>query len=84
MENVRSLSLEEMGKVSGGSLKTVTKDKAEVRSGAGLSYGLAGTLSCGAQVNFTGEVTFNNEDSITWYFISSPIMGWVKRSDIGR
>ena len=83
MEEMKSLNLNDMEKVSGGSTKTVTHDGAEVRQMAARNSALLATLSSGIQVNFTGVVTYNSDDGFSWYQVSAPIYGWMKGRDIG-
>lgn len=83
MEEMKSLNLDEMEKVSGGSQKTVLTNGAEIRSGPGRNYTRVGTLSGGTQVNFTGQISYNDQESCSWYLISSPTYGWVRKNDIG-
>lgn len=78
----RELSPEEMDKVSGGSMKTIRPGGAIVRSGAGSKYPQIGRVNGGGRVNFTGAVSYNDEDGHSWYMISSPVRGWIRRFDI--
>ncbi len=84
MENERELSMDEMEKVSGGSVKTVVVNGARVYSGAGKGFSVVGSLPVGAMVNFTGQVSYNSEESVTWFYINSPLSGWVKKNDISN
>ena len=77
MKGMRSLSPEDMEKISGGNSKTVVTH-AIVRSGAGNNYGPVGEVYSGQSVFFTGEVAYNDSESTTWYRIASPA-GWVKK-----
>ena len=83
MEEMRSLSLDDMEKVSGGSQKKVVTGSATVRSGAGANYSVNGTLGYNTIVNFTGTVSFNDAECRSWYQINSPISGWVLGREIG-
>ena len=80
---MRKLSMEEMEKVTGGSAKTIRTRQAHVRYGAGLEYHVIKTLSCGCVVNFTGTVTYNDKDQLSFYKINSPVCGWVTKKDLG-
>ena len=84
MEEMRSLGLNDMEKVSGGSTKTVVTNGAQVRSGPGQSYSRVGTLASGTQVTFTGEVSYNDGECCTWFLISSPTYGWVRKNDVSN
>ena len=77
MKEMRSLSLEDMEKISGGNSKTVVTYTV-VRSGAGDNYAKVGEVYSGQSVFFTGEIAYNDSESTTWYRIASPA-GWVKR-----
>lgn len=81
-EMKRELSLEEMDKVSGGSAKTIRPGGAIVRNGAGSSYPQVGRVDGGSVVNFTGTVSYNDQDGHSWYMISSPLRGWIRKYDI--
>ena len=83
MDNTRKLSMEEMEKITGGSAKTIRTRQAIVRSGPGLEYGQTASLSCGTVVNFTGTISYNEDELRTWYLINSPVYGWVTRNDLG-
>jgi len=83
MEEIRSLSLEDMEKVSGGIQKTVMTGSATVRSGAGANYSSNGTLGYNTTVNFTGKVSYNESEGRSWYYINSPVCGWVLGREIG-
>ena len=83
MEDMKSLSFDDMEKVSGGSSKTIHTRSATVYGGPGTEYGQVGTLSGGTVVNFTGTVTYNDRDGQSFYLISSPVYGWVTKKDIG-
>lgn len=82
MENMRDLNMNEMGRVYGGATKTIRAESAVVRAGAGLQYGVVGSLSSGAIVNFTGNVIYNDMDGYSWLQINSPVNGWVTKNDI--
>ena len=81
-EMKRDLTLEEMDKVSGGSMKTIRSGGATVYSGPGTHYAQCGHVDGGSRVNFTGTVSYNDEDGQSWYMISSPYQGWIRRYDI--
>lgn len=83
MEEMRSLSLEDMEKISGGVQKTIVTGSATVRSGAGANYPVCRTLGYNTVVNFTGTVLYNEQEGRSWYKINSPVTGWVLGSDIG-
>ena len=83
MEKKEMLSPEEMEKATGGATKTVTRDGAEVHIAASRKSPLVGQLMTGMPVNFTGTVSYNEEDGYTWYQISSPVSGWMMKRDIG-
>ena len=83
MGEMRSLGMDEMEKVFGGSMKTVTHDGAAVHQQASLSSARLGTLPGGTLVNFTGQASYNSDDGYSWYQISAPISGWMKGRDIG-
>ena len=82
MDNMTPLGLDDMEKATGGSSKTITGN-AIVRSGPGMDYHQAGTLSSGIVVNFTGTVSYNDQENRSWYLISSPLYGWVLGTYIG-
>ena len=84
MEEMRSLGLNDMEKVRGGSTKTVVTNGAQVRSGPGQSYSRVGTLARGTQVTFTGEVSYKDGECCTWFLISSPTYGWVRKNDVSN
>ena len=75
MENKKELNMEELEKVIGGASKTIQTGKAVVRNGPGLEHHSNGTLSRGTVVNFSGTVSYNNNDGKTWYLINAPIYG---------
>ena len=83
MDDMRSLSMEDMEKVSGGNSKVIRNKSAIVRSGAGDNYSVVRTLDSGTVVSITGTVTYNDRENKTWYEIISPVYGWVTRYDIG-
>lgn len=83
MNDMKELNPEEMGRVSGGSSKTIRTRNAAVYAGPGKEYGHAGHLPYGTVVNFTGTIDYNDRDGHTWYLINSPVYGWVTRNDIG-
>ena len=89
MDNMTSLNLDEMEKVSGGVHKTIQGRSATVFTGPGTEYGVTTTLSGGTVVNFTGNVSYSDHDGSTkplsseWVMINSPISGWVTREAIG-
>ena len=78
----RELNPEEMSRVSGGSSKTIRTRQAAVYTGPGKEYGQAGSLPCGSVINFTGNVSYNDKDGLSWYQINSPVPGWVTRNDL--
>ena len=82
-EQVRELDPEQLEKASGGVSKTIHTHSAAVRVGPGMEYGSAGTLSYGTAVFFTGTVSYNDKDGMSWYQISSPLSGWVTKIDLG-
>ena len=82
MDN-RELNAEEMEKVTGGSQKTIQTKNAVVRLGPGKNYPEKMKLSQGTTVNFTGTVSYNDQDGESWYMISSPTEGWVTKSSLG-
>ena len=84
MGEMNPLSLNDMEKVSGGSTKTVITNGAQVRSGPGTNYSRVGTLSSGMQVTFTGEVSYNDSENCSWFLISSPTYGWVRKNDVSN
>ena len=83
MDNMTSLNLDEMEKVSGGVHKTIQGRSATVFTGPGTEYGVTTTLSGGTVVNFTGNVSYSDHDGRSYYMINSPISGWVTREAIG-
>lgn len=83
MEEKIPLSFDDMEKASGGVSKTIHTHSAAVRVGPGMEYGSAGTLSYGTAVFFTGTVSYNDKDGMSWYQISSPLSGWVTKIDLG-
>lgn len=83
MEEKRPLSLDDMEKVSGGSAKTVIASHATIRSGPGRNYSSVGELHNGDTVNFTGEVSYNDSENASWFLISSPTYGWVRKDALG-
>ena len=83
MENTKELNMKEMEQVTGGSSRTIQTGKAVVRGGPGLEFHSKGTLSKGTVVNFSGTVSYNNNDGRTWYLINAPIYGWVTKNDLG-
>ena len=83
MEEMRSVSFEEMEKATGGAQKTVVTGSATVRSGAGSNYPVARVLGYNTVVNFTGTVDYNDQEGRTWYQINSPVRGWVLGREIG-
>ena len=83
MESMNKLSMEDLEKVTGGASKTIQTGKAVVRGGPGLEFHSNGTLSRGTVVNFSGTVSYNNNDGKTWYLINAPIYGWVTKNDLG-
>ena len=85
MENMKPLSPDEMEQISGGSSKTVHAGGkgAPVYSGPGKNYHQVATLSSGTVVNFTGTVSYNDQESRCYYLISSPTYGWMLGSSIG-
>jgi uncharacterized protein YraI len=83
MEEMKSLSLDDMEKVAGGVAKTVVSSGgAVVRSGAGKNYPSVGTLANGTTVNITGTTSYNNDENISWYYINSPVSGWLMRHEL--
>ena len=83
MEEIKSLSLEDMEKISGGAQKSVVTGSATVRSGAGSNYPVVRTLGYNTVVNFTGTVDYNDQEGRSWYKINSPVTGWVLGREIG-
>ena len=85
MENKKPLSFDEMEQVSGGSSKTVHAGGkgAPVRSGPGKNYHTVATLSSGIVVNFSGTVSYNDEENKSYYLINSPTYGWMTGKDLG-
>ena len=81
--SIRELNLEEMNKVSGGVQKWVMTGSATVRSGAGVNYPPCRTLGYNTVVNFTGTVSYNEQEGRSWYKINSPVTGWVLGREIG-
>lgn len=81
--NIRELNLEEMDMVSGGVQKTIVAGSATVRSGAGANYPVCRTLGYNTVVNFTGTVSYNEQEGRSWYKINSPVTGWVLGREIG-
>ena len=83
MEEKRSLSVDDMEKVSGGAQKTVVTGSATVRTDAGANYPVVRTLGYNTTVNFTGTVTYNDSEGRSWYKINSPVTGYVLGREIG-
>ena len=85
MENKNPLSLDEMEQVTGGSAKTVHAHGkgAPVYSGPGKNYHQVRTLGGGTVVNFTGTVSYNDQENKTYYLINSPTYGWMTGADLG-
>ena len=81
--SIRELNLEEMNKVSGGVQKWVMTGSATVRSGAGVNYPPHRILGYNTVVNFTGTVSYNEQEGRSWYKINSPVTGWVLGREIG-
>ncbi len=82
MEEMKPLGLNDLEKASGGNAKTIQTAMAKVHSGPGKNYSLAGKLDNGTVVNFTGTVSYNDEEGRSWYQIDSPLYGWVLGGDI--
>ena len=81
--SIRELNLEEMNKVSGGVEKRVRTDSATVGTGPGVNYPPCKTLGYITVVNFTGTVSYNEQEGRNWYQINSPVTGWVLGREIG-
>ncbi len=79
-EEMKVLTPDELEKVTGGSMKTVKFNGAEVREGAGKQFRLITVLRANTQVTFTGTVQYNDEEGCTWLSISRPV-GWIRLSD---
>ena len=83
MDHMHELNMNEMEIVSGGSRKEIRSRKATVYGGPGKEFSVNGVLSAGTIVNFSGSVSYNENDGHTWYLINSPVYGWVMKSDLG-
>ena len=79
MEEMKSLSLDDMEKVSGGTTKEVIINHVIIRSGPGKNYSKVGDLYSRDTVNFTGEVSYNDSENASWFLINSPTYGWVPK-----
>lgn len=84
MEEKRSLSVDDMEKVSGGNSKTVIVSYVIIRSGPGKNYSNVGELKSGDTVNFTGEISYNDSENTSWFLISAPTYGWVPKNVLGN
>ena len=84
MEEMKSLSPDDMEKVSGGVSKPVVVSHAIVRSGPGKNYSKAGDVYSGQTANFTGGVSYNDSENISWFLISAPVYGWVPKNTLGN
>ena len=83
MGEIKSLSLKDMEKISGGAQKKIVTGSATIRTGAGANYPVCITIRYNTVVNFTGTVSYNEQEGRSWYKINSPVTGWVLGSDIG-
>ena len=76
------LSLEELKQARGGNNLTVKSRGAEIHAGPGRNYAHIGFVSGGNTVFFTQTVTYNDAENTSWYQISSPASGWVRKQDL--